>query len=91
MQADVLFLDPNDLNPGTAALLEAGFDVVENLVDWIDEAGPTVFVRVGITSAIGEDDLLHWLQEVVEPFGGDVIEAGVADPAPPPPRATSPS
>jgi hypothetical protein len=79
MQADVLFLDPADLNPGIAALVELGFEV-ENLDDWIDEAGPTVFLRVRITTEVDEHHFLDWLQSIVEPVGGDVVEAGLADP-----------
>jgi hypothetical protein len=39
----------DDLNPGIAALVEHGFDV-ENLDDWIDEYGPTSFIRARITA-----------------------------------------
>jgi hypothetical protein len=82
MQADVLFLDPHDLNPGIAVLVEHGFDV-ENLDDWIDECGPTVFIRARITTEIDEDHFFDWMQSIVEPLGGDTIEAGLADPLPP--------
>jgi hypothetical protein len=82
MQADILFLDPTDLSPATAALVERGFDV-ENLDYWIDEAGPTVFIRARINTEIDEDHFHDWVQSVVEPLGGDTIEAGLADPLPP--------
>jgi hypothetical protein len=81
MQADVLFLDPRDAGPGTAALIEHGFDV-EHLADWVDECGPTVFFRIRITTEIDEDHFLDFVQSLVDPLGGDTIEAGLADPPP---------
>jgi hypothetical protein len=82
MQGDILFLDPDDLNSGIEVLVEHGFDI-EYLDDWIDECGPTVFVRVRITTEVDEGHFLGWLQSIVEPLGGDTIEAGLADPLPP--------
>jgi hypothetical protein len=82
MQADVLFLDPADANPGIAALIEHGFDV-EHLVDWVDEAGPTVFFRIRLTTELGEDRFHDWVQGIVDLHNGDCIEAGLADPLPP--------
>jgi hypothetical protein len=81
MLADVLFLDPADANPGTAALIEHGFNV-EHLVDWIDECGPTIFFRIRITTELGENRFHDWVQSIVEPLGGDTIEAGLEYPPP---------
>jgi hypothetical protein len=39
MHAQVMFLNPNDLNRGSAELIERDFDV-EYLDDWIDDYGP---------------------------------------------------
>ncbi len=78
MQADVLYLDPRDAGPETAALIEHGFDV-EHLVDWIDEAGPTVFFRIRLSTEFSENDFHDWVQSLVEPFDGDTIEAGFVD------------
>ena len=41
MIAMVMFVDPNDLNRGSAELIEHDFDV-EYLDDWIDDYGPAV-------------------------------------------------
>jgi len=41
MLAQVMFLNPNDLNRGTAELIEHDFDV-EYLDDWIDDYGRAV-------------------------------------------------
>lgn len=78
MQADLLFLDPNDVGEGSAALIENGFDV-EVLDDWIDDFGPTVFVRARITTELDADRFFDWVKNLVEPLG-DVMEAGLADP-----------
>jgi hypothetical protein len=69
MQADILFLDRNDLDPGIAALVEHGFDV-ENFDDRIHECGPEIFIRARITTEIDEVHLVDWVQSVVEPHGG---------------------
>jgi hypothetical protein len=42
VDADIMFLDPNDVSSGSAALIEHGFDV-EVLDDWIDDYGPAAF------------------------------------------------
>jgi hypothetical protein len=81
MQADFCFCNPDDAGPATAVLIEHGFEV-ENL-DWIDEYGPTVFIRARITTEIDEDHFLDWAQNLIEPLGGDTMEAGLADPLPP--------
>ena len=61
MQADVLYLDPAEAKPGIAVLVKQGFDV-EPLVDWIDEAGPTVFYRIQINSTLDESVFFDWVQ-----------------------------
>jgi hypothetical protein len=78
MSAEILFLNPNDVSSGCAELIERDF-AVEALDgdDWIDECGPTVFVRARIITDIGEDHFLDWVQAIVEPLGGDVMEAGL--------------
>ena len=81
MQADILYLDPAEAKPGVAVLIEQGFDV-EPLIDWIDEAGPTVFFRIFLSTALDEDRFHAWVQSLVDPFDGDCIEAGYADPPP---------
>lgn len=43
MEAEVLFLNPGDLNQGCAALIEAGFEI-EVLDDRIDDYGPAIWI-----------------------------------------------
>jgi hypothetical protein len=81
MQADILYLDPAKARPGVTILIAQGFEV-EPLVDWVDECGPTVFYRVRITTELDESAFFDWVQTLVDPFDGDTIEAGLADPLP---------
>jgi hypothetical protein len=77
--AEVLFLDPNDVNQGIAALAQHGFEV--KILDWIDPYGPTIWVHAFINTN-DEAGLLRWVQDIVGSLGGDVVEAGFADPVP---------
>ena len=78
MQAEVLFNAPHDVNPGLATLIEHDFSF-QILEDWIDECGPAVFVRAWVLSELGEDGFFDWAATIVEPVGGEILEAGLAD------------
>ena len=78
MIADIMFYDPNDVNPGSAALIEHGFDV-EVRDDMIDDYSPAVWIWARITTDVAEDRFLHWVQSIVGPMHGDVSEAGLSD------------
>ena len=77
MVAEVIFLDPNDLNRGSAELIERDFDV-EYLDDSIDDYGPAVWINARTLSELDDFSFLDWVQTIVEPLGGDVVEAGLA-------------
>jgi hypothetical protein len=81
MLADVLYLDPAEAKPGIAVLIEHGFEI-EPLTDWVDEAGPTVFFRIRISTELDENAFFDWVQNLVDRFGGDTIEAGLEFPSP---------
>jgi hypothetical protein len=80
--------------PGVAALVEHGFDieVLEDRIEWLEgdegiyEWRRKVFVRARITREIDPEapdpqgDFLEWVFSIVEPFDGDWLEAGFADP-----------
>jgi len=86
--------NPGDPDPGIAALVKYGFDVevLDNMPEyWGDEWYEwdwvrKVFIRARITIEIDEEapdpqgDFLDWVGSIVEPFGGDPLEAGFADP-----------
>ena len=77
MVAEVIFLNPNDLNRGTAELIEHDFDV-EYLDDYIDDYSPAVWVNARTLSELDDFGFLDWVQTIVEPVGGEVLEAGLA-------------
>ena len=77
MFAQVMFLNPNDLNRGSAELIEHDCDV-EYLDDWIDHYGPAVWINVWTLSELDDTSFFDWVQAIVEPIGGDVCEAGLA-------------
>jgi hypothetical protein len=78
MEAEILFLDPDDVGPGSAALVEHGFKV--EVLDYIDDYGPTVWIKAEVTSELGESRFLDWVHGIVEPLHGDVVEAGLSHP-----------
>ncbi len=77
MVAQVLFLNPHDLNRGSAELIEHDFEV-QYLDDWIDDYGRAVWVNALTLSELDDFSFLDWVQTIVEPVGGDVLEAGCA-------------
>ena len=77
MIAEVIFLNPNDLNRGTAELIEHDSDV-EYLVDWIDDYGRAVWVNARTLSELDDFSFLDWVESIVAPVGGEVLEAGLA-------------
>lgn len=78
MDAEILFLDPKDVSAGSAALIDLGFEV--EVLDWVDDYGPTVFIRARITSELDQDQFFDWVSNIVPPLRGDVVEAGLSDP-----------
>ena len=77
MLANVIFLNPNDLNRGSAELIEHGFDV-EYLDDCFDDLGRAVWVNAYTISQLDDFIFLDWVQTIVVPVGGEVLEVGPA-------------
>ena len=73
--AEVLFLNPDNVNAGIAALEQHGFTT--EILTWIDPFGPTIWVHAFI-STDDEAGLLDLVQGIVGRLGGDVVEAGLA-------------
>jgi hypothetical protein len=46
--------------------------------DMIDDGEPTVFARVAAMTELDQSNFFHWVQKIIEPFGGDTQEAGHA-------------
>jgi hypothetical protein len=80
MEAVVLFYSPSDLGPGTAALVEHGFEV--EVLDYIDDYGPAIWIKAKVASELDVHRFSDWVQSIVEPLHGDVEEAGLSDPSP---------
>ena len=80
VEAVVLFHSPSDLGPGTAALVEYGFEF-ENL-DYVDPYGPTVWIRAKGTSELDLSGFFDWVQGIVEPLHGFLQEASLSDSPP---------
>jgi hypothetical protein len=74
--AQVMFLNPNDLNRGSAELIEHDFDVEPD--DLIDDYSPAVWVNARTLSELDNSGFFNWVRTIVEPLGGDVLEAGLA-------------
>jgi hypothetical protein len=86
MEAELLFDRPHDRDLAVAELTRRGFDV--EFLDCVDKYGgvvlsETVWVRVRGVSALDDHGFFKEMETLVEPFGGDVGEAGLADPLPP--------
>jgi hypothetical protein len=79
MEAEILFLNPDHLNPCVAALVERDFEV--EVLDWIDDYGPTIWIKAKATSELTAGHFLDWVSSIVGPLHGDVVEAGLCDPA----------
>ena len=78
MEAEIVFHSPHDVNGGLATLIENDFSC-EILEDMIDEFSPAVFVRVRGLSELSDSDFFNSLEALIEPVGGEVLEAGFAD------------
>jgi hypothetical protein len=77
--AEILFLNPNDLDAARPKLAELGFEV-EVLTGWVDPHGPTKWILARALSELEPSDWFNWVSGVVEPLGGDVVEAGFEHP-----------
>jgi hypothetical protein len=79
MSAEIFFHNPAHVNLAIAELIERDFDfrIHENM---IDECGPAVFYWVAAVSELDSSAFFNWVQAIIEPFTGEVYEAGFADP-----------
>ena len=79
MQADFCFCNPDDAGPqprcssSTASMSRTSTIGSTN-------AARRFLSEPKSPSRSTEDHFLHWVQSVVEPLGGDTMEAGLADP-----------
>jgi hypothetical protein len=78
MEAEILFLDPADVNAGVAALTARGFEV--EVMDWVDPGGPTVWIMARIATGLSQDAFFEYIHDIAEELNGDVVEAGLQFP-----------
>ena len=83
LYAELIFDHPNGRDLAIAELMKLGLDV--EILDWVDAyegvvLTPTVWIKV--KGAYDEHKFFHEMAALTERFGGDVVEAGLADPLP---------
>jgi hypothetical protein len=75
MMAELIFLRPADVYPAITELDDLGFELRE-LDDWIDTETGARWILATIASELDQSAFYNWMQDIVEPLGGDVVEAG---------------
>jgi hypothetical protein len=78
MMAEVCFCHPDDLSSATPTLIESGFEITQ--LDWV---GPEltddhVWILATIRCELDQNGFLDCVTNIVEPFHGDVVDAGDA-------------
>lgn len=77
MEGELLIIDAEDLNANLTVL--ADHDVKTTILPWVDPCGTSaVWLEFSVTTDLDEDHFGSWLQDIVEPHNGDVIEWGLA-------------
>ena len=76
MTAEIIFCYPEDMAPARAMLIELGFEV--EVLDWVGPDPDDEHVWILASSRYEPDQFkfFDWVSRIVEPFRGDVIEAG---------------
>jgi hypothetical protein len=76
MEAEIVFLDPNDASPGSAALIKHGFEI--EVMDRISDYDSRVWILAKTTSEFDAGDILELVTNLTDPLGGDALQAGPA-------------
>lgn len=78
MTAEICFCFPADMAPAKAMLIELGFEV--EVLDWVGPDPDDAHVWILATGRHEPNPFkfLTWVTRIVEPFHGNVIEAGDA-------------
>jgi hypothetical protein len=77
MSGEIMFLRPGDVNNALAVLIEN--DLEGTISDGFDPCGPAVFVTVSGRTRLDADQFFDWLESLMEPVGGELLEAGEDD------------
>jgi hypothetical protein len=75
---EICFCCPEDMKPAKAMLIEFGFEIKE--LDWVGPDPDDRHVWILATTRYESDQskFLDWVVRIVEPFHGNVVEAGKA-------------
>jgi len=82
MEAEILFLERRDLQPGVTALTELGFEV--ETLDWIDPCSDeTVWIKARIEKELNQYAFFDWMFDLVKGLrGADLVTAATLLPPP---------
>lgn len=75
--AEIIFGNPADMHPTIAELVKRDF-AVRFLEDWYDEYSAAVWILATASSELDQSAFFDSVKAIVEPLGGDVVEAGLA-------------
>ena len=75
MRAEICFLNRDDMNAASIALIKLGFEVRE--LDWTDDMTSAVWIMAYTLTALDPISFDDWVWDVVDPLGGYVVEAGL--------------
>jgi hypothetical protein len=84
MVAEIIFVQGYDARPGVAELTAHGFDC--EVLPWIDGDGvgvysDAVWLLARLDTELDINDFCEEVQSIVEPIGGDLVDAGNSDAA----------
>ena len=74
MRAEICFCNRDDMNVAASELIELDFAVRE--LDWIDDESSAVWIVADAITALDPYSFFDWVDIVVDPFDGFVVEAG---------------
>jgi hypothetical protein len=82
MQAEIIFIETDDINPVVEKLLELDYDL--EILNWdFGDGDATSTITATAITELGEFAFFDHVQTIVGPLGGDVIEAGLMSSPPP--------
>ena len=76
MSAEVIFLNRDDVEPAITQLSACGLQ--SERLDWVDpHSDETRWIMARMLIELSQEDFFDWVGNLVEPLGGDVVEAGL--------------
>ncbi len=75
MIAEICFPHQNDLHAAMPKLAEFDFDI--EVLDWMDDDGGALWVLASSLTELDQSGFLDFVNGIVDPFNGFVVEAGL--------------